>query len=329
MKKLITLVLALAMVLSLGVSAFASDTTSDTTAGGTEKEIKAGSDYSVALTGSTKAATLKAVVPTTGQVIINPLQLEVTVEQKNIKDQIISATQSIQNLSDCNLEVKAKAIGTEKGNAKLVDTAEAANAEDEKLTVYMYMESLNASAGTEPAKWDNAATMAVVSNTATAPEATKIMVLDAKGTKNGKDYCVFRLNGAAENTADWTTDDTVSVAITFNFNGTVEAAGMAGTGLKLADGSATSASVNGTTVTFTNPKTNDVAKITVGGGKKISSVGSLSGNNSTAFEVGTVSGTEDTFKVKFIAAQVGNGKNATCVVTYADREKDTITIVAK
>lgn len=98
MNKILSAALAGVMALSLMVPAFAAETevTMDGLADGATVEV----------TGTTQTATVKILVPATGEVILNPYELDCTVPgaASPVQDQIISATQYIVN--DSNLPVK-------------------------------------------------------------------------------------------------------------------------------------------------------------------------------------------------------------------------------
>ena len=107
-KKIMSAVMAGAMVLSLGVTAFASSTS-----GGVTLEGELG--YELGVEGTTSVPTIKVVVPESAGVIANPYRI--TVDATAIggtateSGQIISPVQYVKNLSLINVDIKTSAAG--------------------------------------------------------------------------------------------------------------------------------------------------------------------------------------------------------------------------
>ena len=106
MKKLMSAAMAGALALSLSVPAFASGNTVLT---GVDS---LGEGATIEVTGTTKTADVKVTVPTSSSVVLNPYELDYTVEgaASAVNDQIISAAQYIVNdgtTESTNYETKA------------------------------------------------------------------------------------------------------------------------------------------------------------------------------------------------------------------------------
>lgn len=224
-KKIMSTVLAGAMALSLSATAFA--------AGATTDPLKP----TLEITGTTKTPTILIDVPTTGAVVVNPYKMKVlptggTAGTDEVTDQIISATQWVQNKSDVAVKAAATVTGKVEGNAKLNATTtipDPSNSKSKALTtnsVYLVFEALvTDDATTAVADWKDAkqvvvATKATTADLATLSAGTGTALGDAKGC------LAFHLAGDAVETPTtaWAAADKVNVTVAFTFTPTVETA---------------------------------------------------------------------------------------------------------
>lgn len=113
-KKVLSAVLAGAMVLSMGMTAFATSTSSGVT-------LESEDPYELTVEGTTQVPALKIVVPETASIIANPYRLSVDASSiggtANESGQVISPVQYIKNMSLVDVEVTAKAYGYVDGEA--------------------------------------------------------------------------------------------------------------------------------------------------------------------------------------------------------------------
>ena len=222
-KKIMSTVLAGAMALSLSATAFASGSTTD--------PLKQSFD----ITGTTQAPTILITVPTSGAVTVNPYKMEVTVGTDKVEDQVISATQWVENKSDVAIQASVTVTGKVEGNAKLNATTtipDPSNTKAKALTtnsVYLVFEAAVTDDATTAVVWSGDS--ATVTDTEKVVVATKAASADlgtlakgdgtAIGTSEG--CLAFHLTGDAVETPTtaWTAADKVSVNVAFTFTPTV------------------------------------------------------------------------------------------------------------
>lgn len=232
MKKVISFVLALSLVLALGVPAFAAADTDINTASGLT------SGATTAIAGTTEGITIDVKVPKAGSVTVNPYNLSVTPSGGTATtDTIISATQRIQSKTKAPLAVSVTLEGKPAGDAKLVGTPQRSTAtpvagKNIFLGFEIVDEGVNATLPSSEPTWkvvlekraDGSnelklgadAKAAVVSATATKNE--KMVTLAASdGTKISS--AAFHLLGdtGIDPANPWASTDKVDVNITFTF----------------------------------------------------------------------------------------------------------------
>jgi len=222
LKKIISTALAGVMALSLTATAFAVDADSELT-------------RNLDIAGTTKAPTIKIVVPSSGAVTVNPYQMEVTVGSDKVTDQIISTTQYVENKSDVAIQVSAAITGKVEGAAKLVTTStQGGKTAATANNVYLVFESTVVDDNTTAPVWTGDGAVAAedkVEVKVSTTKATKDLGTLAKG--DGTDagaadgYLAFHLTGDAVKapTKAWTEADKVSASIAFTFVPTVVEAG--------------------------------------------------------------------------------------------------------
>lgn len=208
MKKVLSFILALTLVLALAVPAFATDTELDASTLANGATI----DY----TTSTEVGTISVTVPSSGEMKLNPYGLSITVGSDSISDPVISPLQFIVSDSDSKIKVSAAVTGTVSGNAKLA-TATTVNADPPLTTNSVFLQfatQVVADASVDPADFAPANKL-VVSSRATV---TDLGVLDNK-TDATKVALAFKLMGDAVTNPKvaWTANDKVAVSVAFSF----------------------------------------------------------------------------------------------------------------
>lgn len=242
MKKVLSLVLALAMVLTLAAPAFAS---SGTTISGADK-LATGASVKVA--GETNVGVVKVTIPSAGTMVLNPYGLKYSatvngVDLTDKQDQVIYPTQYIASNSTAALDVTASVTGVVAGNAKLVAAAfdpvgEHADGVKAPNNLFLVMQTADVAAADTPTEptWTALTTTEDLTDAAyvgdtngyvhklvvsTRGVATKVGKLaasaDTTGTANT--YVAFRFTGLAEKNPDtpWTAADKVTATIAFTF----------------------------------------------------------------------------------------------------------------
>ena len=231
LKKIVSTILAATMALSLSATAFA--------AGGAATDpLK----QSTEIAGTTQAPTIAITVPATGAVVVNPYKMEVspsggTTSGDEVTDQIISATQWVENKSNVAMKVAATVTGKVEGNAKLNATTtivDPSNTKAKPLTtnsVYLVFESVVTDDGTSAVTWSGASAATgiekvVVAAKATTAELGTLAAGTGAAAASADGYLAFHLAGDAVDTPTiaWTANDKVAVTVAFTFTPTVETA---------------------------------------------------------------------------------------------------------
>ena len=192
-KKIMSTALASVMALSLAVPAFAAD-------GDLEQNT--------AITGTTQAPTIKITVPATGTVTVNPYKMEVTVGSDTKTDQIISATQFIENASDVAVKVSAQVTGTAAGNLTFATASTQGSRAPTTNSVFMYfeMDVADKTDGTADPTWatayDSKSTKQILVSTKATKKADMLTLAAGTGTAAAATggYAAFHLAGDAAST---------------------------------------------------------------------------------------------------------------------------------
>lgn len=225
MKKTLSLLLAVMMVLSMAVPAFAAST-------GTAEITDLSEEASLEVPATISGAAIKMVVPTSAKMAVNPYGLSVTIDGKTATDSVFSPTYYVENQSTLPINVTVSISGDASG-ITLVNTA--AEVEDEAGTKNLFaLADLGptAASGTEPSWKNKAPTKTTASGyTPTAvtggdfivlskTAANKTVKLDAKddGTTK-KDVLAFHFVGYAngKSSSPWGADDSLTANMTFTF----------------------------------------------------------------------------------------------------------------
>lgn len=216
-KKIMSSALAGAMALSLSVPAFAA-ANADTSL-----------EQNTAITGTTQAPTIKITVPDTGAVVVNPYKMSVTPDGGStaVTDQIISATQYIENASDVAVKVSAQVTGTAAGNLAFA-TASTQTKAVTTNSVFMYFEMVasddNSTEPTWATAYDSKSTTQILVSTKATKKADMLTLAAGTGTAAASTgaYAAFHLAGDAASTPTtaWAAADKADVAIAFTFTPT-------------------------------------------------------------------------------------------------------------
>lgn len=205
-RKVMSALLAGAMVLSLSSTAFASTTDITTVDGMTEGQV-------IEVTGKTNTANIKITVPTTGSIVLNPYGLSYTDEVVTTAStaQVISAVQAIKNESELPVKVSTSVTGTIEGATFATATAVAEG--EKKVFLEFGVEKIaNVADGAKPVL-----TSPTKKTLSTAAVNFEPITLDEK--TGAKPSLAFGFTGDASKnpTNAWTADDIVGATITFTF----------------------------------------------------------------------------------------------------------------
>lgn len=233
MKKVLSLVLALTLVLALGIPAFAGGDTTLSDASG----FASGAATNIA--GTTEGLTLKVTVPSSGAVTVNPYNLSVTPSGGTATtDTIISATQRIKSETKAPLSVSVTLEGTPAGDAKFAaEPQRATNPPVADKTIFLgfeiFPEGAAATAPTTDPSWkavltrkddgttdlqigEGAAVAAVSATAVTYDDVCTLEACDATKVVSTAAYHLIGDTGLNPD-APWTASDKVDVKITFTF----------------------------------------------------------------------------------------------------------------
>lgn len=212
MKKTLSLVLALIMVMALAVPAFA--------AGGASTD-----PYSktTEVAGTTKVPTVNVTIPTSAAITVNPYKMSVDVsadqdgsDMKN--DQIISPVQYVKNESDVAIALDVSITGKVEGEAVFATAPVTDKILTKSAFVYFEIKAATAEDGTGDPTWATAYDSKATDQVLLAAKAVvkKDVAKLGKGDETPT-YAAFRLNGnvADKSTKPWASTDKVSATIAF------------------------------------------------------------------------------------------------------------------
>lgn len=154
-KKLASLFLAIAMVFSMAVPAFASGETpatgdSSTTTPAATNPNERTTDFE----GKTELYTIDITVSTPTNLIVNPYKIPVTVTgfEDTVSDQVITAATFITNKTNVNLKASAKITVTPTADVKLISDVTKVNVATEEYQLGKFTPATSESA--DDAKWE-------------------------------------------------------------------------------------------------------------------------------------------------------------------------------
>lgn len=226
-KKILSAVMAGAMVLSIGATAFASTTTPGTTT------LEAADPYELTVEGTTDVPTLKIIVPESAGVIANPYRLSVDAQSigggATENGQVISPVQYIKNQSEVDVEVTAKAYGYVGGEAFFGTSAN--NDADKFANITFEMGSCDGTAA--PTTYSNSVVLDASEEGKAVGDAAIKMGQSTDGTAVASDGAIgFHFTGTLNDATStpWTENDTFGATIVFEFKSTANAAAGGGGG---------------------------------------------------------------------------------------------------
>lgn len=232
MKKIISMMMALAMTLALAIPAFASSDVTISTALNTN-----GHTFNV--TGLTKTPTIKVYVPTAGatdKLVLNPYALSFKFDDENAnetakKDQIITSPIFLGSLSDVPLVIGMNVKATTAGNVVLATKSLAEDTKTTTNSVFIWGQVVDA--GTSATLPTVPTTFATAYDTTEGKTGSMILVgadvtrtglytipacTATTGAANNKWACVKFFGDAVKApTTPWANTDKVDLAITFTF----------------------------------------------------------------------------------------------------------------
>lgn len=240
MKKMLSMIMAIAMVASLAVTAFASSTSDsyvgvsggNPDASTSENITDTNKAFTSTVKSKVKAPTIKVTIPTTNNVYLNPYKMTVNVAGSEKSDEIVGVPTVIKSASDCKLAFSAVVTGKASTGVTLEKASvKDSDGKDTKKTnsVYMFVYFGQAQTTTDPAAaaalsvptadgavkftaTEDANANAILVQT-TASKSTKVLEL-ADGSANAQ-YGAFVIGGdivAAPDTP-WTEKHTVDVTV--------------------------------------------------------------------------------------------------------------------
>lgn len=227
MKKVLSFVLALVLVLAVTVPAFA---TSSTPTQEITDPSKLATGVTNKVTGATSVGTLKLTVPTANGVVLNPYGLSLKVNNIGAVDdtngtakttQIISPAQAIKSESTSKIKVSVVTTGTVGGNAKFATESLASDTDTKTNSVFLKF--VAADPGASDVATDALAPITKGSAdeiVISAKASTKAEIGTLAAGDSAAQYLVYQLQGDAIKapTTPWTTRDTVSVTLAFTFD---------------------------------------------------------------------------------------------------------------
>lgn len=213
-KKLFSMILAIAMLASLAMPAFAGSSTSS----GNRQE-------SLTYTATTNIPAVTVTMPTTNTLTLNPYGMTVSISNAEHTEQIISPVQYITNKTAAAMKVAVKATATVAGNAIL--SAKPCTGKETTLNAFVMAELQEVSANTDEPTWiadmDDATTInekcyPQIIPTAEGKTAPGILSVSAASSTTAN-YIALKIMGnlAGNPTGGWTAADKVDVKLEFTF----------------------------------------------------------------------------------------------------------------
>lgn len=226
-KKVLSAVMAGAMVLSMGLTAFATATP----AGQVELEGEEG--YEIEVGGATQVATIKVQVPEVVGFIVNPYRLDAKNEEIGIttagQTQVVSPLQKIVNLSDFKISVGGTIYAYENSEeAKLVTTltTPTAPAKAPKEAVISFLAKAGTSADTNRLEATGSNDCSVDLSTAKTDAGVALTAVEVDEKDGTNTAYTFNFDGTAQDdpATAWTEGDTFGATISFTFTAVANAA---------------------------------------------------------------------------------------------------------
>lgn len=226
-KKVLSAVMAGAMVLSMGLTAFAAGTPTG------QVELEGEEGYEIEVGGATQVATIKVQVPEVVGFIVNPYRLEAKNEEIGIttaeETQVVSPLQKIVNLSDFKISVGGTIYAYENSEeAKLVATLSSATApaKPPKEAVINFVAKAGTKADTTALKASDTGVASVDLSTAKTDAGVALGAIQVDEKDGTSDAYTFNFDGSAQDApaTAWTEGDTFGATISFTFTAVANAA---------------------------------------------------------------------------------------------------------
>lgn len=311
-KKVLSVIMAGAMVLSMGMTAFATGTPSGQLA------LEGEEGYDIEIGSSTQVATIKVQVPEVVGFIVNPYKLQAKNDEIGITSagdtQIVSPVQKIVNKSDFKIKVGGTIIAYENNpeEAKLVATptsVTAGNPTPKEATIrFLAKADTTSSTVTHLTTADTPDQNVELSTAKTDTGITLGTAVELDKVDTGKSVYLFNFDGTAQEapTNSWTDADTFGATISFTFTA------VANTGASTPSAGDASVSIDNATLTLDGTTTTSgTAQVTFNAG--------TSGLSATTYAWATdnacVTLTNDTTATVTIAHASSGTANVTCTVT--------------
>lgn len=226
-KKVLSAVMAGAMVLSMGLTAFATGTPTG------QVELEGEEGYEIEVGGATQVATIKVQVPEVVGFIVNPYRLDAKNEEIGITTagdtQVVSPLQKIVNLSDFKISVGGTIYAYENSEeAKLVATLSSATApaKPPKEAVINFVAKAGTKADTTALKASDTGVASVDLSTAKTDAGVALGAIQVDEKDGASNAYTFNFDGSAQDApaTAWTEGDTFGATISFTFTAVANAA---------------------------------------------------------------------------------------------------------
>lgn len=232
-KKLFSLIMAMAMIASLGISAFASGGGSGS--GGANVTGTGSRDGTVALTGAMALPSVKVTIPTSGKAILNPYKMKVAKAGDStdasdaddaIDDQVLSTSYEIKNETLAPMKVGVKITATPSTGVELA--TKACTGKETTKSVFMFAEMMYTGTQvsdvasledkwTAPADVNDKCYPQIIASTEEKTNASFFTVPAA--TASAANYLYWTLRGNAATAPDeaWAATDKIDASVVFSF----------------------------------------------------------------------------------------------------------------
>lgn len=225
MKKMLSMIMAIAMVASLAATAFATDFSVSDIQPTTSNMTDSTKTVNSVVKAKVKAPTIRVTIPTQNNVYLNPYKMSVTVPNATNPStaEIVALPGRIKSESDVKLDFSVVVTGKAASGVTL-EKASAVSKTTNSVYMYVYFTNTAAAntavtAPTTPAFSGESIDSVLVQTTAS--KSTKVLTLNAattSGTTTTPTYGAYLICGdiAKAPTAPWTDKHTVDVTIAFS-----------------------------------------------------------------------------------------------------------------
>jgi len=241
MKKVISMMMALALTFALAIPAFASSSSRSFSASGSASLVSGG-EYAFNMGAAVQVPTVNVYVPTANaqvdKVVLNPYGIKYTLDGEELTDQIISTPIYLGSLSNVPVKVGMTVKGTVAGNAELATKSLAGDTKTTTNAVFIWGQVVNGGTGASVDLTATPSGFATAYNTTEAKTGSMILVSeeatrtglytipaadDATDVSKTEWACVKFFGDAVKApTTPWASGDTVTLNITFTFTPSME-----------------------------------------------------------------------------------------------------------